>query len=157
MAQGAARWPARIVIVGAGIGGLAAAVALHQRGLEVEVYERSARLEEVGAGIQVGPAGGGLPSWVTSLHPTMPTLAQGGNMAIEDDFVLARHLARQGDSITAALAAYVAERQPRTSRVTLQSRWQFANNRKIPPPPFLDRSWIFAFDATRDEPQRAPA
>jgi 2-polyprenyl-6-methoxyphenol hydroxylase-like FAD-dependent oxidoreductase len=78
-------------------------------------------------------------------------------MAIEDGFVLARHLARQGDSITAALAAYVAERQPRTSRVTLQSRQQFANNRKIPPPPFLDRSWIFAFDATRDEPQGAPA
>jgi salicylate hydroxylase len=106
-----------------------------------------------------------LPQWsrgrITLLgdaaHPTMPTLAQGGNMAIEDGFVLARHLARQGDSITAALAAYVAERQPRTSRVTLQSRQQFANNRKIPPPPFLDRSWIFAFDATRDEPQGAPA
>jgi salicylate hydroxylase len=100
-----------------------------------------------------------LPQWtkgrVTLLgdaaHPTMPTLAQGANMAIEDGYVLARNLVRQGDDIDAALAAYVAERQPRTARVTLQSRQQFANNRKVPPPPFLDRSWIFSFDVTRGE------
>jgi salicylate hydroxylase len=98
-----------------------------------------------------------LPQWtrgrVTLLgdaaHPTMPTLAQGANMAIEDGSVLARNLSRHADDIDAALAAYVAERQPRTSRVTLQSRAQFANNRKVPPPPFLDRDWIFNFDATR--------
>ena len=92
-----------------------------------------------------------LPQWtkgrVTLLgdaaHPTMPTLAQGGNMAIEDGYVLARNLAGHGGDIATALQAYVAERQPRTSRVTLQSRQQFANNRKVPPPPFLDRSWIF--------------
>jgi salicylate hydroxylase len=84
-------------------------------------------------------------------HPTMPTLAQGGNMAIEDGYVLARNLARYGDDVEAGLNAYVAERQPRTARVTLQSRQQFANNRKVPPPPFLDRTWIFTFDATREE------
>ena len=90
-------------------------------------------------------------------HPTMPTLAQGGNMAIEDGFVLARSLARDGDDVPAALDAYVAERQPRTARITLQSRQQFANNRKVPPPPFLDRTWIFTFDATREQgaPQMA--
>jgi 2-polyprenyl-6-methoxyphenol hydroxylase-like FAD-dependent oxidoreductase len=90
-------------------------------------------------------------------HPTMPTLAQGGNMAIEDGYVLARNLARHGDDVEAGLNAYVAERQPRTARVTLQSRQQFANNRKVPPPPFLDRTWIFTFDATREEgvPQMA--
>jgi salicylate hydroxylase len=84
-------------------------------------------------------------------HPTMPTLAQGANMAIEDGYVLARVLARHADDLDAALKAYVAERQPRTSRITLQSRAQFANNRKVPPPPFLDRTWIFSFDATREE------
>jgi salicylate hydroxylase len=84
-------------------------------------------------------------------HPTMPTLAQGGNMAIEDGYVLARNLARHGDDVEAGLNAYVVERQPRTARVTLQSRQQFANNRKVPPPPFLDRTWIFTFDATREE------
>jgi salicylate hydroxylase len=85
-------------------------------------------------------------------HPTMPTLAQGGNMAIEDGYVLGRSFARHGTDIRAALASYVAERQPRTARITLQSRQQFANNRKVPPPPNIDRSWIFSFDATREEP-----
>jgi salicylate hydroxylase len=89
-------------------------------------------------------------------HPTMPTLAQGGNMAIEDGYVLARSLARH-DDVHAALRAYVAERQPRTARVTLQSRQQFANNRQVPPPPFLDRTWIFTFDVTREEEAPQPA
>lgn len=90
-------------------------------------------------------------------HPTMPTLAQGGNMAIEDGYVLARRLAHHDDDIDAALRAYVAERQPRTARVTLQSRQQFANNRKVPPPPFLDRTWIYTFDVTREEGALQPA
>jgi len=90
-------------------------------------------------------------------HPTMPTLAQGGNMAIEDGYVLARSLARHSDDIEAALSAYVAERQPRTARVTLQSRQQFANNRKVPPPPFLDRTWIYTFDVTHEENVPQPA
>jgi salicylate hydroxylase len=82
-------------------------------------------------------------------HPTMPTLAQGANMAIEDGYVLARCLAH-GEEIAAGLNAYVAERSPRTSRVQLQARAQFANNRKVPPPPFLDRTWIYAHDVTAD-------
>ncbi len=64
--------------------------------------------------------------------------------------MLSRALSQHGD-IDAALAAYVAARQPRTARVALQSRQQFANNRKVPPPPFLDRSRIFSFDVTREE------
>jgi salicylate hydroxylase len=47
----------RIVIIGAGIGGLAAALALLQRGLDVEVYEQSPQLGEVGAGIQISSNG----------------------------------------------------------------------------------------------------
>ena len=89
-------------------------------------------------------------------HPTMPTLAQGGNMAIEDGYVLARNLARH-DDVDAALMSYVRERQPRTARITLQSRQQFANNRKVPPPPFLDRTWIFTFDVTREQEAPQPA
>jgi salicylate hydroxylase len=42
-----------IVIVGAGIGGLAAAATLLLRGHKVRVYEQSAQLGEVGAGIQM--------------------------------------------------------------------------------------------------------
>jgi salicylate hydroxylase len=44
-------------VVGAGIGGLAAALALAQRGARVTVLERATALAELGAGIQVGPNG----------------------------------------------------------------------------------------------------
>jgi salicylate hydroxylase len=44
-----------IVIAGAGIGGLTAALALAARGCRVSVFEQAARLEEAGAGIQLSP------------------------------------------------------------------------------------------------------
>jgi salicylate hydroxylase len=46
-----------VLIAGGGIGGLAAAVALLQRGIDVDVYERAPELREVGAGIQISPNG----------------------------------------------------------------------------------------------------
>ena len=46
-----------IVIIGAGIGGLALAAALARAGHSVEVLERAARIEEVGAGLQITPNG----------------------------------------------------------------------------------------------------
>jgi 2-polyprenyl-6-methoxyphenol hydroxylase-like FAD-dependent oxidoreductase len=44
-----------IVIVGAGIGGLATALALAQKGVPSRVIERAAEIREVGAGVQAGP------------------------------------------------------------------------------------------------------
>lgn len=44
-----------IAIIGAGIGGLATALALLRRGYDVRLYERATELGEVGAGIQVTP------------------------------------------------------------------------------------------------------
>jgi 3-hydroxybenzoate 6-monooxygenase len=44
-----------IVIAGAGIGGLSAALALALAGFAVEVFERASAIREVGAGIQLGP------------------------------------------------------------------------------------------------------
>lgn len=44
-----------ILIVGGGIGGFAAALALAQRGYSVEILEAGAAFGEVGAGIQIGP------------------------------------------------------------------------------------------------------
>ncbi|OAF15808.1 FAD-dependent monooxygenase [Bradyrhizobium neotropicale] len=44
-----------IVIAGAGIGGLTAALALAARGFRVVVLEKTERLEEVGAGLQLSP------------------------------------------------------------------------------------------------------
>jgi salicylate hydroxylase len=46
-----------ILIAGAGIGGLTAALALLQAGLDVDVYEQSAQLGEVGAGFQISANG----------------------------------------------------------------------------------------------------
>jgi salicylate hydroxylase len=45
----------KIGIVGAGLGGMTAAIALQQRGFSVAVYEQAADLGEIGAGITVGP------------------------------------------------------------------------------------------------------
>ncbi|HET9017063.1 MAG TPA: FAD-dependent monooxygenase [Thermomicrobiaceae bacterium] len=45
----------RTLIVGGGIGGLCAALALRRAGLEVHVYEQANVLREVGAGVAVGP------------------------------------------------------------------------------------------------------
>lgn len=45
----------QVAIVGGGMGGLAAAVALRHRGLEVVVYEQSRELREVGAGVFIYP------------------------------------------------------------------------------------------------------
>ncbi len=52
------------IIVGAGIGGLAAAYALARQGQTVQVLEQAAALSEVGAGIQLGPNSVGvLQAW----------------------------------------------------------------------------------------------
>ena len=45
----------RVAVVGGGIGGAAAANALLQRGLDVQVYEQASALTEVGAGVAVAP------------------------------------------------------------------------------------------------------
>jgi salicylate hydroxylase len=46
-----------IAIVGGGIGGLAAALALLRAGLHVDVYEQAPELKEVGAGVQISANG----------------------------------------------------------------------------------------------------
>ncbi len=43
------------IVVGAGVGGLTAAAALRRHGWRVDVYERAASLEPVGAGIALAP------------------------------------------------------------------------------------------------------
>lgn len=45
----------RIALVGAGLGGLAAAIALRRQGFEVQVYEQASELAEFGAGINISP------------------------------------------------------------------------------------------------------
>jgi salicylate hydroxylase len=45
----------RIAVVGAGLGGLAAAIALRRQGFEVQIYEQAPELAEFGAGITISP------------------------------------------------------------------------------------------------------
>jgi len=44
-----------VIVVGGGIGGLAAALALARKGLKVRVFEQGSEFKEIGAGIQLGP------------------------------------------------------------------------------------------------------
>jgi salicylate hydroxylase len=48
---------AEITVVGAGVGGLAAATAMARRGAKVRVLEQADQIREVGAGLQIGPNG----------------------------------------------------------------------------------------------------
>ena len=44
-----------VIVAGAGIGGLTAALALARRGFEVTLLEAAPRLQEIGAGLQLSP------------------------------------------------------------------------------------------------------
>jgi 3-hydroxybenzoate 6-monooxygenase len=46
---------APVIVAGGGIGGLAAALALAQRGFRVQVLEQAAEIGEIGAGVQLAP------------------------------------------------------------------------------------------------------
>ncbi|PWE33985.1 monooxygenase [Maritimibacter sp. 55A14] len=61
--------------------------------------------------------GDGIAILGDAAHPTLPFLAQGANMALEDAWVLAKALGAAGGDRAAALAAYQAARVPRVSRV----------------------------------------
>ncbi|RSL65425.1 hypothetical protein CEP54_004220 [Fusarium duplospermum] len=52
--------PLRVVIIGAGIGGLSAAIGLRRQGHQVDLYEKSSFATELGAGIHLTPNGNGI-------------------------------------------------------------------------------------------------
>jgi salicylate hydroxylase len=49
--------PLRVAVVGGGIGGVSATLALLRRGLDVRLYEQAPALTEVGAGVAIQPNG----------------------------------------------------------------------------------------------------
>ena len=113
-----------------------------------------------------------LPHWsqgrVTLLgdacHPTLPFLAQGANMAIEDGMVLARCLDNTPDDPADALARYETARLDRTTRIVrgaLENVSRYHNPRLAEPDgaqAFADQQfaqskvkdrydWLFDYDA----------
>jgi salicylate hydroxylase len=49
--------PLRVAVIGAGIGGLTAAIALQAKGFDVQVYDQVRELSEIGAGVSLGGNG----------------------------------------------------------------------------------------------------
>jgi salicylate hydroxylase len=49
--------PLRVAVVGSGIGGLIAAIALRAKGFRVEVFDQASELSEIGAGVSLGGNG----------------------------------------------------------------------------------------------------
>lgn len=101
-------------------------------------------------------------------HPTLPFLAQGASMGLEDAWVLAHALARH-DTVAAALAAYQSARKPRCTRIVAAAN---ANARayhlsglpkvightglrllgRVAPATMLGRfDWLYGHDVTQDD------
>ena len=90
----------RVAVVGGGIGGLTTALALHQAGFQVTVFERATALAEVGAALQVAPNAGRV-----LVHLGLgPALAACGAVSGITLFRHARtgHVLRRIDSVGAA-------------------------------------------------------
>ncbi|NEQ24663.1 MAG: NAD(P)-binding protein [Microcoleus sp. SIO2G3] len=62
--------PLKIAIIGAGIGGLATAIALMKKGFDVQVYEQAHALQPVGAGLTL------LPNGLNSLDAIKPGIVE---------------------------------------------------------------------------------
>ena len=113
--------------------------------------------------------GKGLALLGDAAHPTLPFLAQGANMAMEDAWVLADALAR-ADDMDSGLAAYQARRKARVTRV-IDAASKNARNYHLAPGPFrfaahtalglLSRvspgqmlarfDWLYGHDVTQSE------
>jgi salicylate hydroxylase len=110
---------------------------------------------------------GGVAILGDAAHPTLPFLAQGASMGLEDAWVLAEALATH-DTPAAALSAYQASRKPRTTRIVAAAT---ANARayhlsglprmightglrllgRLSPGTMLSRfDWLYGHDVTQD-------
>ncbi|MGE0500295.1 MAG: FAD-dependent monooxygenase [Rhizobiaceae bacterium] len=62
----------QVIIAGAGVAGLIAAVAFARKGFSVRVYEKSPQLDEIGAGVQLSPNATRLLASLDLLEPVLP-------------------------------------------------------------------------------------
>lgn len=73
-----------IIVVGAGVGGLAAALAFRQRGADVTVLEQAEAITEVGAGLQISPNGGAVLQALGVADAVMQTSVRAQNVQLRD-------------------------------------------------------------------------
>src|SRR5579872_4008052 len=115
-------WKFNIGIVGGGIGGVAAATALHRAGIDATVYERAPAIREVGAGMMLWPNATrvlkelGLLEIVAALSgPNQHFLVRASSGAILMDIALGRFdvpalCTRRSDLLDALISAVPAGR-----------------------------------------------
>jgi salicylate hydroxylase len=75
---------ARAAVAGAGIAGLAAAIALAQRGWSVALFERNDRIEDAGAGIQLSPNATAVLDRLGLMDSLLPSLFEPRAVALHD-------------------------------------------------------------------------
>jgi 2-polyprenyl-6-methoxyphenol hydroxylase-like FAD-dependent oxidoreductase len=118
----------RVVVIGGGIGGLSATLALRAAGADVRVYEQAADFGEVGAGVALNPGSAVLTfdngvSVEASAHAMLPHMGQGANQSIEDGMGLATLMhGVDAAHVTDGLIRYQALRHDHTARVQRGSR-----------------------------------
>ena len=118
----------RVVVAGAGIGGLSSALSLHAAGIDAIVIDSAASLRPLG--VDRDP----LRFWGTgrvtllgdAAHPMYPIGANGGSQAVVDARVLAWSLARAATPAE-DLAAYEAARLPGVNAIVLACRDMLAD------------------------------
>lgn len=95
--------PENVVIAGAGIAGLTAALAFAARGFRVELVERADSFGAIGAGLQLSPN-------ATHLLGELGLLEQLRELAVQPDAVVLRRAAALDELARVRLGAYAEER-----------------------------------------------
>lgn len=94
---------AAVIVAGAGVAGLSAALALARHGFPVELYERSEELREIGAGLQLSPN-------ATNILARLGVLDAIRRAAVRPEAVVLRSAASLAELARAPLGSFAEER-----------------------------------------------
>ena len=107
-----------ILIAGAGIAGIVAALALVQKGFEVSLYEQALELHELGAGLQISPNGARVHTHLL-LRDTLKQIEE-RNAALDERTTML-------ESLSAKLSKYLSPRSMRRSS-PVRATWSWPPN-----------------------------